>query len=181
MHPPVNISSNSTFASDNSMNYTIRLSHGSAFWTTVFDATGASWSSGPYHAGTNKNVGCLATLTGQDSVGGVMADSKSDSQGGIGIGALVGGIVGAFFAGLILAALAMMLLSKRKKKRSHVCIFPLSVLLCQYLHSLILSECSADHRTRTDQQNLWMVTTIPKSAPQHGDPTPTHPSPNPNQ
>jgi hypothetical protein len=121
MHPPVNISSNSTFASDNSMNYTIRLSHGSAFWTTVFDATGASWSSGPYHAGTNKNVGCLATLTGQDSVGGVMADSKSDSQGGVGIGALVGGIVGAFFAGLILAALAMMLLAKRKKKRSHVC------------------------------------------------------------
>jgi hypothetical protein len=50
-----------------------------------------------------------------------MADTKSESQGGIGIGALVGGIAGAFFAGLILAALAMMLLAKRKKKRSHVC------------------------------------------------------------
>lgn len=29
-HPPVNISSNTTFASDNSMNYTIRLVSGAA-------------------------------------------------------------------------------------------------------------------------------------------------------
>jgi len=69
MHPPVNITSNTTFSDDNSMNYTIRLTHGSPFWTTIFDAKGASWSSGPYHAGTNQNVGCLATLTGQDAVG----------------------------------------------------------------------------------------------------------------
>ena len=101
------------------MNYTIRLTHGSAFWTTIFDSTGASWSSGPFHAGTNQDVGCLATLTGQDSVGGMMADSKSGSKGGVGIGALAGGVVGAFLAGLILAALAMMFLAK-KKKRSHV-------------------------------------------------------------
>jgi LPXTG-motif cell wall-anchored protein len=94
MHPPVNITSNTTFSADNSMNYTIRLTHGSAFWTTIFDSTGASWSSGPFHAGTNQDVGCLATLTGQDAVG-------------------------AFVAGLILAALAMMFLAK-KKKRSHV-------------------------------------------------------------
>jgi hypothetical protein len=119
MHPPVNITSNTTFSADNSMNYTIRLTHGSAFWTTIFDSTGASWSSGPFHAGTNQDVGCLATLTGQDAVGGVMADSKSEGNGGIGIGALAGGVVGAFVAGLILAALAMMFLAK-KKKRSHV-------------------------------------------------------------
>lgn len=48
-----------------------------------------------------------------------MADSKSEGKGGIGIGALAGGVVGAFVAGLILAALAMMFLAK-KKKRSHV-------------------------------------------------------------
>jgi phosphotransferase system glucose/maltose/N-acetylglucosamine-specific IIC component len=121
MHPPVNITSNSTFSADNSMNYTIRLTHGSAFWTTIFDADGASWSSGPFHAGTNQDVGCLATLTGQDAVGGVMADKKSEGKsGGVGIGALAGGIVGAFLAGLILAALAMMFLAK-KKKRTHVC------------------------------------------------------------
>jgi phosphotransferase system glucose/maltose/N-acetylglucosamine-specific IIC component len=119
MHPPVNITSNSTFSADNSMNYTIRLTHGSAFWTTIFDATGASWSSGPFHAGTNQDVGCLATLTGQDAVGGVMADTKSEGKGGVGIGALAGGVVGAFVAGLVLAALAMMFLAK-KKKRSHV-------------------------------------------------------------
>ena len=76
------------------MNYTIRLTHGSAFWTTIFDADGASWSSGPYHAGTNQDVGCLATLTGQDAVGGVMAGTKSEGGAGIGIGALAGGVVG---------------------------------------------------------------------------------------
>jgi len=101
------------------MNYTIRLTHGSAFWTTIFDADGASWSSGPYHAGTNQDVGCLATLTGQDAVGGVMAGTKSEGGAGIGIGALAGGVVGAFLAGLILAALAMICLAK-KKKRTHV-------------------------------------------------------------
>ena len=107
------------------MNYTIRLTHGSAFWTTIFDSTGASWSSGPFHAGTNQDVRCLATLTGQESVGGVMADTKSEGKGGVGIGALAGGVVGAFVAGLILAALAMMLLAK-KKKRSHVSLLFLS-------------------------------------------------------
>lgn len=140
------------------MNYTIRLTHGSAFWTTVFDATGASWSSGPFHAGTNQDVGCLATLTGQDSVGGMMADSKSEFKGGVGIGALAGGIVGAFLAGLILAALAMIFLAK-KKKRSHVC-SPLRRLdHYQSLHcfSLIPShygseQVNADPRTETDQQ-----------------------------
>jgi hypothetical protein len=118
MHPPVNITSNSTFSADNSMNYTIRLTHGSPFWTTVFDANGASWSSGPYHAGTNQNVGCLATLTGQDGVGGVMSDTPK-AKGGVGVGALAGGIAGAFVAGTVLAILAMWLLAK-KKKRSHV-------------------------------------------------------------
>jgi hypothetical protein len=120
MHPPVNITSNTTFSADNSMNYTIRLTHGSPFWTTIFDAKGASWSSGPYHAGTNQNVGCLATLTGQDAVGGIMADQpKSSGSKGVGIGALAGGIAGAFIAGSVLAILAMMLLAK-KKKRAHV-------------------------------------------------------------
>ena len=114
------------------MNYTIRLTHGSAFWTTVFDATGDSWSSGPFHAGTNQDVGCLATLTGQESVGGVMADTKSEGKGGVGIGALAGGVVGAFVAGLVLAALAMMFLAK-KKKRSHVSLLFLSFLSFTFL------------------------------------------------
>jgi len=171
------------------MNYTIRLTHGSAFWTTVFDATGASWSSGPFHAGTNQDVGCLATLTGQESVGGVMADTKSEGKGGVGIGALAGGVVGAFVAGLVLAALAMMFLAK-KKKRSHVSLlsFPsLSSLI--HIYSMFISRTTqtltshsslhsyltrADTRTETDQQTPWMDTTIPKSAQQHGDPTPTH-------
>ena len=150
------------------MNYTIRLTHGSAFWTTIFDATGASWSSGPFHAGTNQDVGCLATLTGQDSVGGVMADSKSEGKGGIGIGALAGGVVGAFVAGLILAALAMMFLAK-KKKRSHVSLLsfhciallffapPLLLVLSLFVssntHSSLLSfGARADPRTETDPQ-----------------------------
>jgi large-conductance mechanosensitive channel len=172
------------------MNYTIRLTHGSAFWTTVFDSTGASWSSGPFHAGTNQDVGCLATLTGQEAVGGVMADSKSESEGGVGIGALAGGVVGAFVAGLILAALAMMFLAK-KKKRSHVCSLPRSFLTLTISRLLIsyavflsiatLSEWNADPRTETAPQTPWMDTTIPKSAQQHGDPIPTHPSPNHNQ
>jgi len=146
------------------MNYTIRLTHGSAFWTTIFDADGASWSSGPYHAGTNQDVGCLATLTGQEGVGGVMADAPKAKGKGVGIGALAGGIAGAFVAGLILAALAMMVLAKKKKK-SHVCLF-------------LPSSIGADGRTEMDQPNLWMDITIPNPAPQPGDPIPTPQSPN---
>ena len=162
MHPPVNITSNTTFASDNSMNYTIRLTHGSAFWTTIFDADGASWSSGPYHAGTNQDVGCLATLTGQDAVGGVMADMKSEGGGGIGIGALAGGVVGAFLAGLILAALTMICLAK-KKKRTHVSLCylfhttPYSPIYHTTsrspLHSLSFWTKLTHRRAETDQQN----------------------------
>jgi len=148
------------------MNYTIRLTHGSAFWTTIFDADGASWSSGPYHAGTNQDVGCLATLTGQEGVGGVMADAPKAKGKGVGIGALAGGIAGAFVAGLILAALAMILLAK-KKKRSHVC--------PSFTNQ---NRNGADGRTEMDQQNLWTVITIPNPAPQPGDPIPTPQSPN---
>lgn len=122
MHPPVNITSNSTFASDNSMNYTIRLTHGMPFFATIFDDNGASWSSGPYHAGTNQNVGCLATLTGQEFVGGQMPDTAPSSgrSGGVSVGALAGGIAGAFVVGAVLAGLVMFLLAKRKKRSNHV-------------------------------------------------------------
>jgi hypothetical protein len=175
------------------MNYTIRLTHGSAFWTTIFDATGASWSSGPFHAGTNQDVGCLATLTGQKEVGGVMAD-RPKSGGGVGIGALAGGIVGAFLAGLVLAALAMIFLAKKKRRRSHVrpsylssssptSISP-SLPIIQKRDRSISFLCSmprANIRTGTDPPNPWTATTIPKSAQQPGDPIPTPPSPNPNQ
>jgi len=125
-----------------------------------------------------------------------MADSKSEGKGGVGIGALAGGVVGAFVAGLILAALAMMFLAK-KQKRSHVSLLsfpslsfpPLLLVLSLFIsctstdtHSSLLSCGSrADARTETDRQTRWMDTTIPKSDQQHGDPTPTHPSPNPNQ
>ena len=130
MHPPVNITSNTTFAADNSMNYTIRLTHGQPFWATIFDKDGASWSSGPYHAGTNQDVGCLATLTGQEFVAGQMPDSTgagdgNGSGGGVGVAALGGGIAGAFVVGAALAALIMLLLAKRKRKSHNVSPSPL--------------------------------------------------------
>jgi hypothetical protein len=51
-----------------------------------------------------------------------MADQeKAKSGSGVGVGALAGGIAGAFIAGSVLAALAMMFLAKKKKK-SHVSI-----------------------------------------------------------
>jgi phosphotransferase system glucose/maltose/N-acetylglucosamine-specific IIC component len=66
-----------------------------------------------------------------------MADSKSEGKGGVGIGALAGGVVGAFVAGLILAALAMMFLAK-KKKRSHVSLLSFPFLALLLLPSLLI-------------------------------------------
>jgi hypothetical protein len=131
-----------------------------------------------------------------------MADSKSEGKGGIGIGALAGGVVGAFVAGLILAALAMMFLAK-KKKRSQVSLLsfprpslyfpslpPSRFVLLIPVHLLHPSDpipflhtfgIRANPRTETDRQTPWMDIAIPKSAQQHGDRIPTHPSPNPNQ
>lgn len=72
---------------------------------------------GPFHAGTNQNVSCLATLTGQTLAGGSIVNSSGGggSSGGVSAAALGGGIAGAFVVGALLAALAMFLLGKKKK------------------------------------------------------------------
>jgi hypothetical protein len=70
-----------------------------------------------------------------------MADQeKAKSGSGVGVGALAGGIAGAFIAGSVLAALAMMFLAKKKKK-SHVSTNP---LVLHHSYSLRLPVARAD-------------------------------------
>ncbi|ORY30383.1 hypothetical protein BCR39DRAFT_529562 [Naematelia encephala] len=101
-HPPVNITS------DTSMNYTVRLTHGQAFFAAMFDSAGNSWAFGPLHSGQNDDLECLAVATGQ----------KSSSKTRFGIGALVGGIVGAFVVGTLGALAFMFCFGKKKAKKS---------------------------------------------------------------
>lgn len=91
-HPPVNITGTE------SMNYTVRLTHGQAFMLGVFDSAGNSFAFGPLHAGRSAELGCLAVATGKKLP--VLA-------GGVAVGALAGGIVGAFVVGAIGGALVL--------------------------------------------------------------------------
>lgn len=113
-HPPVNISSVGSGASDNSMNYTIRLTHGQSFMAAVFDSAGNSWAAGPLHAGTSSDLSCLAVATGANASSG----SSGSKSGGIAVGALAGGVVGAFIVGALVAFLVFMLVDKRRKRVS---------------------------------------------------------------
>jgi hypothetical protein len=142
-HPPVNITGNSTAP----LNYTIRMTHGQAFFASMYDKAGSSWAMGPFHAGTNKNVSCLQVLTGQSYVGGAMPGVASSSGGGVGVAALGGGIAGAFVAGAVLAGLAVFLLARKKKSVSdhhYLSTLPSPSLILHYvsLPHAILVHCS---------------------------------------
>ncbi|KAK4687775.1 hypothetical protein P7C73_g2335, partial [Tremellales sp. Uapishka_1] len=115
-HPPVNITSNTTFASDNSMNYTVRLTHGQAFFVSVYDSAGNSWAFGPLHAGASDDVSCLAVTTGQR-----LADKSFKAKGKVSLPALGGSIVAAFLVGALGACLIIWIYARRsspKKRRS---------------------------------------------------------------
>lgn len=107
-HPPINISS--VDSADNSMNYTVRLTHGQAFMASVYDSAGNSWTVGPMHAGNSDHLACLATVTGQ----------APPPVGGISAGALGGGIAGAFLAGGLIAGGIFFILDKKRKHRERL-------------------------------------------------------------
>ena len=111
MHPPVNISSAGSGTSYDSMNYTIRLTHGQAFMAGVFDSAGNSFAIGPLHAGASDQLGCLAVRTGKTA----MSHHRS-----FGMGALAGGTVGGIIVGALGALLFAWVYAKRKSKRSRV-------------------------------------------------------------
>ena len=90
------------------MNYTIRLTHGQAFMAGVFDSAGNSWAVGPLHSGDGSDLSCLAVSTGQ---------ALPSTSGGVGIGAMAGGIVGAFIVGALGALGVGYALYRRKEKR----------------------------------------------------------------
>ncbi|KAK8847421.1 hypothetical protein IAR55_005279 [Kwoniella newhampshirensis] len=104
-HPPVNITS----TTKSPMNYTVRLTHGQAFMVGMYDSAGNSWAYGPLHSGDAEDLSCLAVATGEKSV-------QRDVQG-YGIGALAGGIGGAFVAGALGAATLMWYFGRRNRSR----------------------------------------------------------------
>lgn len=114
-HPPVNISSVGSGSSDNSMNYTIRLTHGQPFMAGVFDSAGNSFAIGPLHAGASDDLGCLAVKTGQKA-------SKGEDT--YGAGEVAAGAVGGLVAGASGALLLGWLFMRRKKKHSRVSDWP---------------------------------------------------------
>lgn len=92
------------------MNYTVRLTHGQAFMAAVYDSAGNSWAVGPLHAGESHNLACLATATGQ----------APPPVGGISVGALAGGIAGAFIGGGLIAGGIFFFLDKKRKRRERL-------------------------------------------------------------
>ncbi|KAG8697222.1 hypothetical protein FRC09_008006, partial [Ceratobasidium sp. 395] len=95
LHPPVNITSNSM----NAINWTIDLSWGSPFFITLADSTGLMWSYGPLHSGGNGPTACLA----------------GDSSQKVPLVAMVGGAVGAFALGSILASLIFFWFGRQRR------------------------------------------------------------------
>ncbi|ODN79681.1 hypothetical protein L202_03611 [Cryptococcus amylolentus CBS 6039] len=102
-HPPLNITSSDT----SSINYTVHLTHGQAFMAALYDSAGNSWAYGPLHAGYSDNVKCLGVATGEEA---------DDPAAGYGLGALVGGVAGAFVVGALGAGLLLFFLFRRPRR-----------------------------------------------------------------
>lgn len=125
-HPPLQFSGNGA------LNYTVRLSHGQAFMLGLFDAQGNSWAYGPLHAGHNDDVACLAVNNGY----------ALPSAGGVGVGVLAGGVVGAFVVGALGAVTLLWGCCLRGTKRRRM-VRPLNAIRAPYSLTRPSSPCAA--------------------------------------